>query len=179
MRETETQKNWNNFYKNPHPPKQHNFFILKLMILLTIAGAIIFYRYSMKEKGISNSISINANGIVIEEHGISNQNGVDMNISLNEIEKILENITKKEDDELYKDIRTIENLNLSNHYNELKKSIIQKIKYWIKYKETKTRDDFDLYNNINYIQELAKAFDKASVEYNFTETGIEYKYYLK
>lgn len=98
MRETETQKNWNNFYKNPHPPKQHNFFILKLMILLTIAGAIIFYRYSMKEKGISNSISINANGIVIEEHGISNQNGVDMNISLNEIEKILENITKKEDD---------------------------------------------------------------------------------
>lgn len=179
MGETETQKNWNNFYKNPHPPKQHNYFILKLIILLAIAGAVIFYRYSIKEKGIYHSVNINANGIVVEEHGISNQNGVDMNISLDKIDEILNNITKKDIKELYKDIKTIENLDLSNHYNELKEALIKKIQYWIEYKETKTRESLDLFNGIDYIQELAKAFDKASVEYEFTENGMQYKYHLK
>lgn len=49
MGETETQKKWNNFYKNPHPPKQHNYFILKLVILLLIAGTIIYYKYETQK----------------------------------------------------------------------------------------------------------------------------------
>lgn len=78
MKETETQKNWNNFYKNPHPPKQHNYFVLKLIILLAIAGAVIFYKYETRkinqdaeykeEKTIYNTTKINSEKETTEEN---------------------------------------------------------------------------------------------------------------
>lgn len=177
MKETETQKNWNNFFENPHPPKKHNF-LLPLIIIIAIAGAIIYYKYNVQKKGIEYNVSLNTNGILIEKHGISNQNGVDMRISIDSIRDILNNITQKNENELYADIEKIENMNLSYHYDEFKENIIQKIKYLIQYNKTKTRENVDLYNEINFIEELAKAFDKAGVTYHFTENGIEYQYYF-
>lgn len=47
MEETETQRNWNNYFKKNEPPKKHNIFIPTLILLLAFVAAII-YNYSYR-----------------------------------------------------------------------------------------------------------------------------------
>lgn len=177
MKETETQKNWNEFFQNKRPRKKNNF-IIPLIIILAVIGAIVFYQYNIKKNGIEYNVSLTTNGVLIEKHGISNQNGIDMRISIDTVENIIKNMTEKTENELYQDIETIENLDLSQHYDTFRKKIIQKIEYWIQYENSKTKENINLFKEISFIEELAKAFDEAGVKYHFTETGIEYQYYF-
>ena len=102
-----------------------------------------------------------------------NKNGVTMKNSVNTIQDILDKIREDKETPTEKDIDnyiiTVKNTDLSNEYNEYKNKAVEKLKIarsWINTEDVEKRNELiKQYNDINSIEYLAKAFDKAGVEY--------------
>lgn len=193
MQETSTQKNWNDFY-NPNRTKEKNYFWIVLLLLMLIGAATAYYNVNNNSNNNStntNNKNINSDSSATEIIGealrdkkdtitnsISNRKGKAMADSINTIEDIFDNIHSLSTSELEQSISTIEYLNLSDDYNDFKKSMVQKIKYFIAYQNSGSSQYLDMFNEIDFLDELAKAFKKADVDYQLTsDNKIYYWYY--
>lgn len=168
--QSETQKNWNEFWGNKNPSPFHiNKFILFIIIICITSAFIYFYNTdTVEDIPLTNSVN---SSLYIQ----ANKNGTVMAESISKIENILNNeIVGRSEDELLEHINTINALDLSEEYANFKKQVVQKINYYILYLNSKDTSYLDKYNSIDYITELSKAFDTAGVVYEINDGTITY-----
>lgn len=175
-KESETQKNWNDFFQNDKPVERAkpNPLIIAAIFICIISAAIYFTgRKEPDETPLTNIPSNSA-------YKQPNKNGQIMSESIDTISYIfVEQITGSSEEELLSYIETIENTDLSIEYTEFKSKMIEKINYYIEYTRNPSQTSMDKYNNINFDTELTKAFDAAGVKYTFLENGRLKYWYLE
>lgn len=175
-KESETQKNWNDFFQNDKPVERAklNPLIIAAIFICVISAAIYFTgRKELDEIPLTN-IPSNA------AYKQPNKNGQIMSESIDTISYIfVEQITGSSEEELLSYIETIENTDLSIEYTGFKSKMIEKINYYIEYTRNPSQASMDKYNNINFDTELMKAFDAADVKYTFLEDGQLKYWYLE
>lgn len=193
-----TQKNWNNYWKDYEPSRYDNIYhnmngnnhhfdfrkIFYILIPIIVIGIFIikfkelsstYGSVDIKQEGIKtaqNSIKIdNANGKIMADN-VSMINGI--------IKKTNENMSLYSNEDIDDMISKIENANLSYHYNEYKNAAVKKLNI---VKQINNETDIDKQNeliheinNIELFDYLADAFDKVGVDYWREENRIHYKY---
>lgn len=196
-----TQKNWNNYWKDYEPSRYDNIYhninengnnhhfdfkkILYVLIPIIVIGIFV-----MKFKQLTNTygpVNIQQEGIKNAQNSIKidNKNGITMKNSVNTIQDTLDKIIEdkgtltEEDIDNY--IKTVKEADLSNEYNEYKNKAVEKLKIarsWINTEDVEQRNELiDKYNDINIIEYLTKAFDKVGVDYwMIDDKHIKYTY---
>ena len=170
MRETETQRNWNEHFGNPRPPKTNIRWGLIIFMIVCIGCAALY----VKKHPFENNDT--ANNTNTYRNINSSKNGRIMAESLDIIEDIFIEINKKDITTLYSDMTTLENINLSSEYNEYLRTVKLKLNYFINYRTTKDSYYLNLYNNVDMFSVLAEAFDKVGISYTLYNDRIEYTY---
>lgn len=168
MKETETQRNWNEYFDNPKPSNKNIRWGLIIFMIVCISCAALYVK-EHQNNDTANNTNINRN---IN----SSKNGRIMAESLNIIEDIFVEINKKDITTLYSDMTTLENINLSSEYDEYLRTVKLKLNYYINYRTTKDSYYLNLYNNIDMSSVLAEAFNKVGISYTLYDNRIEYTY---
>lgn len=177
MRETNTQKNWNEYFDNPHRPPSNIRWGIVLFMILCVGCAV---AYSIADKG-NNSEDTYFYDDDLMNQMYDTKTGEVMADSIDTIENIFDTIEDKTVVELNESINTVRELDLSYEYEDFRQLIIKKISYFIDYKLTNKPEDLEEYNKINWIEELAEVFDIVGVDYEITKsdekTEIEFEYH--
>lgn len=170
--QTETQKNWNKFFENDKKsPKRHPPFIVFIMLIALIFAA----KYTIDKNGEIdyndeqqlnniNVLALTDSEEISKSSYISNKNGLIMYENINKLEKIICDLNPDMLNTIDDKIEQIKNLDLSAEYEEMKNSIILKLEYYKLYLETSDQNYYNKCADINYLDELQKAFDKANVK---------------
>lgn len=180
MQQSQTQKNWNEFYGNKQPGTRPPVLIIIFILALLSAGA--WYLYNGNLSKIETSSQDDTEQDTEEKETKSvykttvgfayNKNGSTMSESISRLDEIMHLIATYQEDETLKEyIEKIEELDLSDEYTPLKKACIKKIEYMRKFIEDPDEKYLKKYNEIDYIEELAKAFDLANVRYKLQDDG--------
>jgi hypothetical protein len=205
MRESNTQKNWKDYWKDYEPtredmiyrnPRRSSLKInrytisgtagLVLMIALIIGRNIITNQvyHNNVSSSLSSSTSIYESDKVGETMATSIDTIVNM---LNDISKNQNSITSNE---LITDESKIRNLDLSADYDNVKSDTITKLQYMEQYVTLKTKyqqypesslqqqmnNTITQYNNINIINSITTVFDKLGITYSVSGNEIHYQY---
>ncbi len=177
MKQTETQQNWNTYFDNPKKSNTNIRWGFIIFILLCIGCAALYVYNNPNEPNIDSSTSNNFN---IADKIESAKNGQTMYESINTIENIFDTIENKSISELNDCIATVQNLTLSIEYKEFRQLVIDKLSYFIMYKENNNIEYLNKYNNIQWIDELASVFDEIGIDYEIThdenKTQIHFQY---
>ena len=181
MRETNTQKNWNEYFDNPRRPSSNIRWGLVIFMVFCVGCAVV-YSIADKDNNTNNSVDY----AYYYEDDFLNQvddtkTGEVMADSVETIEDIFESIEDKTMVELNESINTVRELELSYEYEEFRQLVIRKISYYIDYKLGNKPEDLEGYNKINWVEELAAVFDMVGVEYEISiseeKTEIEFVYH--
>lgn len=165
-------------------------FIVILLIIFA-RGYLRFYTSS------DGNTKLSISNTVIE----SNKNGKIMHNSISKIEQIMKNTNEQLKNptansvEILNDyIQQIISLDLSNEYDDFIIKICEKIQYGMVYinyeiinnnnskeiiNNNNSKELINDYNSISYTDELANAFEKASVKYSVEDNNIHYEYVNK
>lgn len=173
MRQTDTQKNWNEYFDNPKRTPSNIHWGLVFFMLLCIFTAIIYAAYNKDEPAAQNTAMDIGEALNLSE---SNRTGSIMNESLETIFDIFHNIVSKSLDELSQDAVTIENINLSNEYDEYIRICLKKLRYYIAYKETLDSKYLEQYNACKPLPALTAAFDEVGIAYEYDGYTLHYTY---
>ncbi|MBQ6814591.1 MAG: hypothetical protein IJP13_03535 [Lachnospiraceae bacterium] len=170
--ESETQKNWNNYFNNTKKKSSNTPWIFIVFMIICI-GSAITYAFLNNEPIVDDN---NDNNVI--DINVSNRTGIVMANSVHTIENIIDNIDTKSEAELQDCIAVVEELPLSSEYNELKNIIIDKINLYIEYKKQGTPEALNAYNDVKWLAELAKVFDVVGITYyiNDDNSKIEFEY---
>lgn len=192
------KKEWKNVQKNYEPsiydpgykPEYYNKpnvlkIIIELIIIITLVMTFDIDKITkiIADKTKEQDTTITTNNKTNYPDGYSwtnsNKNGRKMNKSIKEIRDIIMDIDTNTIEENEEAIKKIENINLSKEYDEFKSNMKQKIILYNNYLITGNIQYAENSNKINYIEELAKAFDKANIQYTIENDEIRYRYKLK
>ncbi len=168
-RETNTQKNWNDYFQNEKPSASINIPpIILTIVILCVTAMIIYFAGNSEPETISTNNFTNIN---------SNRDGLVMSQSIGMMEAMFtEDISIYTVEELQYMIEAIEMVDLSDEYNTFRQRMIDKVNHYIDYLKTGKDSDLASYNSIDFYDELALAFDDAGVKYKFEDGKIDYEY---
>jgi len=168
-RETDTQKNWNDYFENEKPSSNiHIPAILIIVVIFCLISMIIYFAGNNKPATVSTDNFTNIH---------SNRDGIVMSQSIGMLEAMFtEDISIFTIEELHYMTDAIEMQDLSEEYDTFKQRMIDKVNHYINYLKSGSSSDLDLYNSIDFYDELALAFDEAGVKYEFENGKINYEY---
>lgn len=188
--QSDVQKNWNDFYGNNRKPSRGKMAMRFIIFMIIMLSSALVYGLTQNNKTSDNNTDTNKtnytktenitkSNLQLKRNTLSNIKGKEMAKSINIIDDIIHNLENKTQEQLKEYIKTISKLNLSSHYDIFKDKIIEKIEYYIIATTTFDNQYLEKYNEIDYINELAKAFDNANVRYKIIEdsTPKEIKYW--
>lgn len=167
--ETNTQKNWNDFFQNEKSSSNiHIIPLFVIIIIICLVSMLIFFARDKEPVAVSTQNFANIN---------SNRDGLAMASSISILELIMaEDFSSYTKEELQVHIDTISYLGLSTEYDDLRQKMTEKLNYYIDYLDSGNEADLEKYNSIDFNTELASAFDAAGVKYEYKDGKIEYEY---
>lgn len=186
MKQTNTQRNWNRYYGNPQP--NHKTPILIILFVLAIILSVVGYYF---HKIMSNGTDMKYNNLTefvaecssesSDHYSVGfayNKNGSTMNESIQTIDTYIDKCLYCNNKEIDEMIYSVENIDLSDEYNEYKNSVVSKLTAMKNYHVTNDKKYLEEFNNSNYMEQLQIAFTLANVRYEMeNDNKIKYWYY--
>lgn len=187
MRETNTQKNWNEYFDNPKRPHSDIRWGIVIFMVFCVGCAVVYSLVSgdseedMYDDMYGDMYVDWYDDAYMSDPDYSARVGEKMAESVEIIKGIFYNIEDKTTVELNDSIKIVRELELSAEYEEFRQQVIKKLSYYIDYKISNNVADLEEYNKIHWIDELAVVFDQVGVEYEITKEKdaitIELEYY--